>query len=78
MQPVEIKLGASSDSYSQVVGGELKAGDRVVLNPASLTQAGDQGPNSFFMMRRVTGGGGGGGGPGDRQGGGSPSGGNQP
>jgi len=83
MQPVEIKLGASSEAYSQVVAGDLKEGDRIVLNPASLTQAGNQGQNSFFMMRRVTGGGGGPGGPGggggsDRQGGGAPSGGSQP
>jgi HlyD family secretion protein len=76
MQPVEIKLGASSDAYSQVVSGDLKEGDRVVLNPASLTQSGDQGPGGFFMMRRVTGGGGGG--PDEQPGGGPPPGGNQP
>jgi HlyD family secretion protein len=32
-QPVEIDLGASSDVYSEVVGGDLRTGARVVLNP---------------------------------------------
>jgi HlyD family secretion protein len=35
---VKITLGASNDTMSEVVGGELKAGDLVVLNP----------PSSFF------------------------------
>ncbi len=34
MVPVEISLGASSDQYSELVSGELKTGDLVVLNPA--------------------------------------------
>jgi HlyD family secretion protein len=32
-QPVNITLGASSDTNSQVVGGDLKEGDPIVLNP---------------------------------------------
>jgi HlyD family secretion protein len=32
-QPVEITLGASSDTDSQVLAGELKEGDLIVLNP---------------------------------------------
>lgn len=33
LQEVEVTLGASSDTQSEVVGGSLKAGDQVVLNP---------------------------------------------
>jgi HlyD family secretion protein len=32
---VEIRLGATSDSNSEVVGGDLKEGDLVILNPPS-------------------------------------------
>jgi HlyD family secretion protein len=32
--PVQVKLGASSDTMSQVVSGDLKEGDLVVVNPA--------------------------------------------
>jgi HlyD family secretion protein len=31
--PVTIELGASSDSRSEIVSGDLKEGDQVVLNP---------------------------------------------
>lgn len=31
--PVVIELGVSSETYSEVIGGELKLGDNVVLNP---------------------------------------------
>lgn len=31
--PVEIRLGATSDTSSEVVGGDLKEGDLVILNP---------------------------------------------
>jgi HlyD family secretion protein len=34
---VEVGLGVSSDTYSEVLSGELKAGDVVVLNPTSTT-----------------------------------------
>jgi HlyD family secretion protein len=33
LQKVNITLGASSDTTSQVIGGDLKEGDQVVLNP---------------------------------------------
>jgi HlyD family secretion protein len=33
---VEIRLGATSDSNSEVVGGDLKEGDLVILNPPSV------------------------------------------
>lgn len=33
--PIEVELGASSDTSSQVIGGELKEGDLIVLNPAA-------------------------------------------
>ena len=32
---MEITLGASAEQMTQVVGGELKIGDEVVLNPPS-------------------------------------------
>jgi len=34
-QPVEITLGISSDKFSELKSGNLKAGDQVVLNPPS-------------------------------------------
>ena len=33
LEAVEVRLGAISDAYSEVVGGDLREGDRVVLNP---------------------------------------------
>lgn len=40
-QKVEIRLGASSDTMSVVIGGDLKEGDRIILNPtADLTGSG--------------------------------------
>jgi HlyD family secretion protein len=36
-QPVPVELGLSAGEYSQVLSGNLKAGDRVVLNPPSPT-----------------------------------------
>jgi HlyD family secretion protein len=50
---VEIQLGDSSDLYSEVAGGDLKAGDVVVLNP----------PTNFFQFGNGTAGGGMGGPP---------------
>ena len=46
-QPVEVKitLGASSDTVSEVVSGDLKEGDQIILNPStSLTGGGMGGP----------------------------------
>ena len=36
-QPVPVELGISTGDYSQVLSGDLKEGDRVVLNPPSPT-----------------------------------------
>lgn len=35
LTPVAVRLGASSDSVSEVVGGDLQEGDTIVLNPPS-------------------------------------------
>jgi HlyD family secretion protein len=44
-QQVSIRLGSSSDTMSVVVGGDLKEGDEVILNPpASLQPGGGGGP----------------------------------
>jgi HlyD family secretion protein len=41
MTPVPVELGASSDLYSEVIGGDVQAGDTIILNPpATLTQSG--------------------------------------
>jgi HlyD family secretion protein len=44
-EPVEVQLGASSETSSQVVGGELKEGDPVVLNPPAVFE--QNGPPPF-------------------------------
>ncbi|RLD06246.1 MAG: hypothetical protein DRI56_08295 [Chloroflexota bacterium] len=36
---VEVELGASSDAYSEVIGGDLKKGDEIILNPPSEFEA---------------------------------------
>ena len=33
--PIVVELGSSSDTHSEVIGGELKVGDQLVLNPPS-------------------------------------------
>lgn len=35
VETVEIELGSTSDSYSEVVSGDLQAGDEIVLNPST-------------------------------------------
>jgi HlyD family secretion protein len=35
MEPIEVTLGLSSDSYSEVLAGNLQEGDLVVLNPTA-------------------------------------------
>jgi multidrug efflux pump subunit AcrA (membrane-fusion protein) len=47
LEKVEIELGASADLYSEVVGGDLKVGDSIVLNPPSEYMTGD-GPPPFM------------------------------
>ncbi len=44
-QPVEvgITLGATSDLYSEVVGGDLKEGDEIILNPPTMFERGGGG-----------------------------------
>jgi HlyD family secretion protein len=42
---VEVQLGASSDTSSQVIGGELNEGDPVVLNPPTVFE--QNGPPPF-------------------------------
>jgi HlyD family secretion protein len=37
LRMVEVKLGASSDTYSQLISGDLKEGDAIVLNPPSTS-----------------------------------------
>jgi HlyD family secretion protein len=44
-QPVNVQLGASSDVSSEVVGGELKEGDAIVLNPPAVFE--QNGPPPF-------------------------------
>ncbi len=45
IEKVVITLGASSDTYSEVVDGEIKAGDEIVLNPPrELTEENTFGP----------------------------------
>jgi HlyD family secretion protein len=53
LKAVEIELGASNDTMSEVVSGDLREGDVVVLNPPSTFFTGSGGP--------MSGGGGGGG-----------------
>ena len=36
LELIEIELGASSDKFSQVINGNLKPGDRIVLNPSEM------------------------------------------
>jgi HlyD family secretion protein len=43
-QPVPVTLGASSDVNSQVLEGEIKVGDLVVLNPPVTFQQNGQPP----------------------------------
>jgi HlyD family secretion protein len=46
---VPVTIGASSDSYSQLVSGDLKAGDLIVLNPPSSTTQTTQNERRFFF-----------------------------
>ena len=36
----EVRLGATSDTYSEVVGGDLEKGDTIVLNPPAIIEFG--------------------------------------
>lgn len=51
LQPVEIELGSSNDTMSEVVSGDLKEGDVVVLNPPTMFfngSGGGMGGGGFF------------------------------
>lgn len=59
LQPVEIKLGVSSDTHSEVLEGELQVGDQIALNPLTVPLSGEETPRGmFFGMRQMTGDGG--------------------
>lgn len=47
--PVEIQIGASSDTSSQVMDGELQIGDLIVLNPPTVFES--DGPPPFVQRR---------------------------
>ena len=48
-QQVSISLGSSSDTMSEVIGGDMKEGDEVILNPpASLQPGGGPGGGAQF------------------------------
>jgi HlyD family secretion protein len=66
IKTVEVGLGISSDAFSELLNGDLKAGDQVVLNPTSTTATTATNPRRMMFF-----GGGGGGGGGE-----SPNGGN--
>jgi HlyD family secretion protein len=51
LEALDIELGASSDLYSEVIGGELREGDLIVLNPPSSImdmEGGGHGPFGGF------------------------------
>ena len=39
-EPVEVRLGATAESLSEILGGDLKEGDLIILNPPSSTMNG--------------------------------------
>jgi len=45
MEDWVITLGASSENYSQVLDGELREGDAIVLNPPTVFET--NGPPAF-------------------------------
>ena len=45
--PVNIQIGASSDTDSEIVSGDVKAGDQIVLNPPSTLLSGGGGGGPF-------------------------------
>ncbi|HEY43655.1 MAG TPA: efflux RND transporter periplasmic adaptor subunit [Anaerolineae bacterium] len=47
LEPVRIELGISSETHSEVVGGDLREGDLIVLNPPSILFEAGQGPGFF-------------------------------
>jgi HlyD family secretion protein len=51
MQIVSVTLGASSETYSEVTGGDLQEGDTIVLNPqvSAFDPSNQPRPGSFIM-----------------------------
>lgn len=47
LAPVEVRLGATSDTHSEVVGGDLQEGDLIVLNPPATLEMRPGGGNPF-------------------------------
>lgn len=41
LEPVRIELGISSETHSEVIGGELREGDLIVLNPPAIFETGE-------------------------------------
>jgi HlyD family secretion protein len=52
LETVEITLGASSETYSQVLVGDLRVGDQIVLNPPRETQVGPGGDDDRDPFER--------------------------
>lgn len=50
LTPVEVRLGATSDTHSEVVGGDLQEGDLIVLNPPATLEMRPGGGNSPFRQ----------------------------
>ena len=48
-QPIPIKLGVSSETYSQIIDGELSEGDLIVLNPPVIFES-TGGPPPFVRQ----------------------------
>jgi HlyD family secretion protein len=47
LKPIEITLGASSETMSEVLSGEVKVGDLIVLNPPAVFE--ENGPPPFMQ-----------------------------
>src|SRR5215510_7704431 len=54
-EPVQTKvsLGASSDTMSALVDGDVKAGDIIILNPSTASQGGPGSPRQQKQVQRV-------------------------
>ena len=52
-QLIEITIGDSSDTHSEVVSGELESGDLIVLNPAVFEKTQEEGGTPFSGMRKM-------------------------
>jgi hypothetical protein len=48
-EPIEIVLGASSETHSEILSGELQVGDLIILNPPAVFD--QNGPPPFVQQR---------------------------